>query len=122
MNFRLRTSKYTADRLKQLQASTNITPNILARLAVSLSLQQGAIDKVEIKDTAGIEFNRTTLTGEFDDVYRAAIAQHSGREVKDEEYFPELFNMHLERGVRLLFGEYKYAGNYEKFIINLLSK
>lgn len=120
MNFRLKTSKYAAEKLKQLQATTHITPNILARIAVSLSLKDSnPVSAVE--NTMGLDINRTTLTGEFDYIYKALIAQHAKREITDEEYFPDLFNSHLERGIRKLSNEYQYAGNYEKFIINLLA-
>jgi DNA sulfur modification protein DndE len=120
MNFRLKTSSYVADRLKQLQSSTNLTPNILARIAVSLSLKQDSIPAPPSSEAGGLEFNRNTLTCEHDYLYRALIAQHAQREVSDDEFFPELFNAHLERGVRLLSGEYQHAGNYDKFILNLL--
>jgi DNA sulfur modification protein DndE len=121
MNFRLATSKYTEEKLKQLQATTNITPNILARIAVSLSLKDpNPVASVNITDK-GIDFNRTTLTGEYDYIYKVLIAQHEEREITDEEYFPGLFNSHLERGIRLLASEYQFAGNYEKLITNLIN-
>lgn len=122
MNFRLKTSKFTAERLKQLQSATNITPNILARLAVSLSLKEKSPVSKESLDTNGVEINRHTLTGEYDEIYKALIAQNEQRPISDDEYFPTLFNYHLERGIRLLSNEYQYAGNYEKFVMNLIQK
>lgn len=119
MNFRLKTSQYAAEKLKQLQSSTNITPNILARIAVSLSLKEpNPVSLVE--NTNGLELNRNTATGEYDYIYKTLIAQHAQREISDDEYFPDLFNAHLERGIRFLTNEYQYAGNYEKLIINLI--
>ncbi|MCP3742479.1 DNA sulfur modification protein DndE [Rossellomorea sp. BNER] len=120
MNFQLKTSNYVAERLKQLHASTNLTPNILARLAIALSLKQEGIPDIPRSESNGRDFNRNTLTGEHDYLYRALMAQHANREVSDEEFFPGLFNAHLERGIRLLSGEYQHAGNYDKFILNLL--
>jgi DNA sulfur modification protein DndE len=121
MNFRLTTSTYTEEKLKQLQGTTNITPNILARIAVSLSLKDPNPVSSENINGKGIDFNRTTLTGEYDYIYKVLIAQHAEREITDEEYFPGLFNAHLERGIRLLYSDYQYAGNYEKFITNLIN-
>lgn len=122
MNFSLKTSKYVEEKLKQLQSATNITPNILARIAVSLSLKDpNPIANEEIKSD-GLDFRRSTLTGEYDYIYKVLIAQHSQRDISDEEFFPGLFNAHLERGIRLLTSEYQYAGNYEKFITNLILK
>lgn len=124
MNFTLKTSKYAKDTLLQLQASTGITPNILIRYAVALSLRnshQGTEIVPVTKDFSdGLVLNRSTVTGEYDYVFRALITQSAGRELSDEEYFPGFFNAHLERGIRTLAGEFKSAGNYEKFIRTLL--
>lgn len=120
MNFRLKMSKTTTEILKNLQSSTGLTPNVLARLSVGLSLRDSNIPEMKPKDTAGQEINRNTLTGEYDYIYRALITQHTGREVKDEEYFPELFQAHLERGASLLNREYRKAGNRERFFTQLL--
>ncbi|MDV2884686.1 DNA sulfur modification protein DndE [Alkalihalophilus pseudofirmus] len=120
MNFRLKTSSYVADKLKQLHSSTNLTPNILARIAVSLSLKQKSIPPVPPSESSGLEFNRNTLTGDQDYLYHVLVAQHAKKEITDSEFFPDLFNAHLERGTRILTGEYQHAGNYDKFILNLL--
>lgn len=123
MQFRLRTSKAAADRLKSLQNSTGLTPNILSRISVSLSLRESnPLNFSGIRDQGGLEFNRNTLTGIYDYVFKALITQYEGRELTDEEYFPDLFYAHLERGVKLLENEYQYAGNYPKLISNLVEK
>lgn len=120
MNFRLKTTEKTADSLKDLQSSTGLTPNILARISISLSLlDPEPIDEVQ-SESKGLEFNRNTLTGEDDYYYKALIRQYSGRQIPEEEYFPNIFNAHLTRGVQLLESEYKHAGNYNKLLANLL--
>lgn len=122
MNFRLRTSKKTAEKLKNLQDKTRMTPNILSRYAVVLSLRNPEAVINFVRDTSGLEFNRTTLTGSYDFLFKSLIAQHTQKEITDDEYFPDLFNAHLERGISLLENEYDYAGNQEKMIINLMTK
>lgn len=122
MNFRLKTSKATAERLKQLQDTTRLTPNILARYAVILSLKEQQPILNTVKDVSGLEFPRNVLTGPYDYLFKVLIAQHENRDITDEEYFPGLFNNHLERGCILLQNEYNYAGNFEKMITNLLFK
>ena len=119
MNFRLKTSKQTGEILKSLQNSTGLTWNILSRIAVSLSLND-ATEPPAVPDTAGVEIHRNAMTGDQDYVYKALIRQHANRHVPDEEYFPELFNRHLERGIQILEGEYGLAGNYEKLLATLL--
>jgi DNA sulfur modification protein DndE len=120
MNFRLKTSKYVEESLKQLHTTTNLTPNVLARIAVALSLRIPEPVSNEKIDSGGLEFNRNTLTGEYDFLFKTLVAQHCQREITDEEFFPGMFNAHLERGIRYLLNEYRHAGNYEKLIRNLL--
>ncbi|NMH73567.1 DNA sulfur modification protein DndE [Bacillus sp. RO2] len=119
MNFRLKTSEETGDRLVFLQSTTGLTWNILSRIAVSLSLNDPLIPDL-VENKSGVEIHRNAMTGENDYVYKALIRQHAKRNVPDEEYFPDLFNAHLERGIALLENEYKHAGNYEKLLTNLL--
>jgi len=119
MNFRLKTSKDTGELLVSLQASTGLTWNILSRIAVSLSLKDPSIPN-PVENKTGVEIHRNALTGENDYIFKALIKQHSKRNVPDEEYFPDLFNAHLERGIKLLDSEYKHAGNYEKLLLNLI--
>jgi DNA sulfur modification protein DndE len=120
MNYRLRTSKEAEVILKQLQGSLSLTPNILVRIAVGLSLRvPDPLEKIKF-DNSGIEFNRNTLTGEFDYIFHALIAQHSEREITDEEFFPTLFQAHMERGLKIFWNEYKHVGNSEKLFRNLI--
>lgn len=120
MQFRLRTSGKTANIIKELQGKTNITPNILVRLAISVSLlDPEQIDPTPLENPVGLEFNRHTLTGSYDVIYKVLISQHAGRYLTDEEYFPVYFNRHLERGIPKLKNEFDYAGNTEKFLVAL---
>lgn len=116
----MRTSGKTANILKSLQVKTNLTPNVLARLAISLSLlDPEPVNDNELANTAGLEFNRQTLTGSQDAVYKAVISQHAGRYLTDGEYFPVYIKKHLDRGAPRLKNEYDYVGNSEKFLISL---
>ncbi|OLO26232.1 DNA sulfur modification protein DndE [Priestia megaterium] len=119
MNFRLKTSKETGERLVSLQATTGLTWNILSRIALALSLKDPSMPDL-VENKSGVDINRNAMTGEHDYIYKALIRQHAKRNVSDEEYFPDLFNAHLERGIVLLENEYKHARNYDKLLLNLL--
>ncbi|MFD0824432.1 DNA sulfur modification protein DndE [Neobacillus sp. M.A.Huq-85] len=119
MNFRLKTSKATGEKLNSLQAATGLTWNILSRIAVSLSLKDPSIPEL-VENKSGVDIHRNAMTGENDYIYKALIRQHAKQNISDEEYFPDMFNAHLERGIVLLENEYKHAGNYEKLLVNLL--
>jgi|SRR5699024_494221 len=120
MNFRLKTTSHTAVSLKKLQNSTGLTPNLLSRIAISLSLIDPEQPEEVQSDSNGLEFNRNTLTGEHDYFYKSLIRQHAKREIPEQEYFPYVFNAHLDRGVKILEQEYKHAGNYDKLLNNLM--
>ncbi|ODG91506.1 DNA sulfur modification protein DndE [Gottfriedia luciferensis] len=121
MIHRLKLSNNTSEILKELQSSTQLTPNILARLAVGASLTNNSIPEIpNYRSNNGLEINRQTFTGEYDQIYKTLISQHAGKLLTDEEYFPTLFNAHLERGITIIQNEYKYAGNADKFYENML--
>lgn len=119
MNFRLKTSSSTGEKILALQTNTGLTWNILARIAIALSLKDPSSPE-DVKNRSGLEIHRNALTGEMDFVYKTLIKQHSQRNVPEDEYFPDLFNAHLERGMTILENEYKYAGNFEKLLSSLL--
>ena len=120
MNFRLKTSANAQEKLLSLQAATGFTWNVLSRLAVSLSLKDPSMP-APVEDKTGLEIHRNAMTGENDYIFKALLRQHAMKNISDEEYFPDLFNAHLERGVSILENEYQYAGNYEKFLLKLLT-
>ena len=104
MNFRLKTSKQTGETLVTLQAATGLTWNVLSRIAVSLSLMDPTLPEL-VENKAGVDIHRNAMTGENDYIFKALIRQHANRYISDEEYFPDLFNAHLERGIELLENE-----------------
>ncbi|QEH67655.1 DNA sulfur modification protein DndE [Cellulosilyticum sp. WCF-2] len=120
MIFRLKTSAKCQRTLTELHSKTNITPNILCRYAISLSvLQDTPVDLDKVKDSTGQEFNRQILTGRYDSIFKAIIIQNAKKPLTDEEYFPTYIKAHIERGVELLKNNYDLTGNKDKFLINL---
>ena len=121
MNYRLKTSKKCQLTLEELKTCTNITPNILCRYAICLSiLEDKPVDLEKVKDSTGQEFNRQILVGQYDAIFKALIIQKTGMSLSDEDYFPTYIKAHIERGVELLKNNYDLAGNKDKFLINLI--
>ncbi len=129
MNYRLRTSKDTEKILLELKTklSTIITPNILSRLAIGLSLRLDNMSKKKIEkilkkyDSNGLEFQRPTLTGENEIAFKVLMEQYCGEHLTDSEFFPKHFKFHLERGIFLLRSEMNISSNFEIFITNLMN-
>ncbi len=105
---RIRISTDATNKLRFLKARTGLTPNYLCRLALSLSLGEPGLPRLEILDENGQEFNRYTLTGEYDQFLTALLKERLLQDGLDVEadFLPQ-FKGHLDRGVSLLFNRVK---------------
>lgn len=88
-------------------------PFALTKIAIALSIRNSAeLDEDSFNtDTDGLELNRQTITGEYDDLFKALIVNKNGSDLSEEEYFPKYLKAHLDRGAKLLYAEYKYSGS-----------
>ena len=120
MIFKIRTSKRTMSIFSEIAASTNYAPFILSKLAISLSLKQAApLTEADFRtDIQGLELNRQTITGEWDLLYKGLIEMHENRHLDDDEYIQRYLKAHLDRGAKLLYGEFKYSND---FLLGLLT-
>jgi DNA sulfur modification protein DndE len=105
---RIRVGAEATNKLKVLKARTGLTPNVLCRLALTLSLSESGLPNTASYDDQGQEFNRYTLTGEWDQLFLALLKE---RLVQDDldialDLLPQ-FKAHLNRGVALLYGRVK---------------
>lgn len=123
MNYRIITSEETKNALQKMKDTTSLTPNILARYGIALSLKNAeAIDlKILNFEKKGQEFNRNVITSKYDHLFKALISQKEKRFLTDEEYFDQYLLAHIERGVKELYAEFQMAGNAEKFIKRLVN-
>lgn len=121
MVFKIRTSKKTMAIFEEMAASTNYAPFILSKLAISLSIKSDTpLQESDFKtDTFGLELNRQTITGEWDELYKGLIEMFEGRHLSDDDYFQKYLKAHLDRGARLLYSEFKYNND---LILSLLSE
>ncbi|MCZ7570922.1 MAG: DNA sulfur modification protein DndE [Ardenticatenaceae bacterium] len=96
-------------RLRNLKARTGLTPNLLCRLGFCLSLaEQGIPDPQLYADGQAREFNRYTLTGQWDLFFFALLRERLVEDGLDPEVDLEAqFKAHLSRGVLLLYQRLK---------------
>jgi len=105
---RIRISKSATVRLSMLKGRTGLTPNILCRIGLCLSLSEPSIPDHKCFDENGQEFNRYTLTGEWDVFFMALLKErllHDGLDL-DKDLLPQ-FRAHLNRGAIALFDKVK---------------
>ena len=124
MGFRLKTSKKTKEIFEEVGRSSNLKPFALSKIAVALSLKEETnIDEYKNDDTNGLELQRSTVTGEYDAIFKALIEVDLNRNITDDEYYPHYMKLHMDRGAELLLNQYNYSGgNLEKFLNNALKK
>ena len=121
MVFKIRTSKKTMLLFEEISASTNYAPFILSKLAISLSIKSNIpLSEEDFKtDNFGLELNRQTITGEWDELYKGLIEVFEGQHISDDDYFQKYLKAHLDRGARMLHSEFKYNND---FVLSLLSE
>ncbi len=104
---RVRVSTEATNRLKILKGRTGLTPNVLCRIAFALSLNEPGIPN-KVGDEQGQEFNRFTLTGEWDQLVMALLKERLVRDGLDPEgdLLPH-FRAHLDRGIPLVYSRVK---------------
>lgn len=105
---------------EEITASTNLAPFILSKLAISMSLKSKLpITEADLKtDSFGLELNRQTITGEWDELYKGLLEMFEGHHLTDDEYFQKYLKAHLDRGARFIYTEFRYSND---FLLALLS-
>ena len=122
MIFKLNTSSETQQIFEEINASIRLQPFALCKIAISLALRNQA--KLELKDFSnnnnGLELNRQTITGEYDDLFKALILMNEEKNINDEEYFPKYLKAYIDKGAKLLYSEFKYSnGKFYQHILSL---
>lgn len=121
MVFKIKTSKRTMQCFEEIQASTNYAPYILAKMSIAMSIKSGnRLNEIDFRtDSYGLELNRQTITGEWDDLFKALIEMFEKKHINDDDYFQKYLKAHLDRGAKMIYSEFKYNND---FLLALLSK
>ena len=103
---KLRISADATSKLRALRQRTGLTPNLLCRMALSSSLEQGPLGAAMAPDEDGSEFNAYTLTGEYGALFAALLRWvEEGAEPEvalDDAALVVLLRGHIHRGVGML--------------------
>ena len=96
---RLRLSDEFTNRLRNLKGRSSLTPNLICRIGFCLSLEEPRIPDPARYDENGQEFNRSTLLGDWDDLYEALLRERLAADRLDLEvdFLPQL-RAHMNRG------------------------
>ena len=120
MVFKIRTSKKTMELFDEMTSSINYAPFILSKLAISMSIKSNVplAENDFQTDCFGLELNRQTITGEYDDLFKSIIEIFEGKHLDDDEYFQKYLKAHLDRGAKMIHSEFRYSPDFLIALIN----
>ncbi len=102
---KLKISADSASRLRSLRQRTGLTPNLLCRMAIMLSLEEGSVGPSPVTDDSGSEFNAYTLMGDHNGLITAMLRmveeETDGHRLANDELLARL-RAHIHRGVATL--------------------
>ena len=91
-------------KVRTLKGRTGLTPNILCRFALALSLRDPGVPDPAAFPNDGMEFNRYTLLGVHEVLILSLLRQRCLQDGLDpEEELPEQLRAHINRGVSILY-------------------
>ena len=94
-----RSTKY----LPSLKMKTGLTPNIVCRMGLCLSIAEPSIPDTKMDDDKGQEFSRYTLLGEWDPFFISILRERLIQDKLDpEKDLVVQFKAHLNRGIMML--------------------
>lgn len=94
---RLRISKTATDTLKMLKGRTGLTPNLVCRIALLLSLEDGPRGGLRTIEDFGSELNMPTLFGEFAFLFEALVREVHGK--LDAKQCAAVIVSHIDNGL-----------------------
>jgi DNA sulfur modification protein DndE len=121
---RIYVSKEVDQRLRLLKSRTGLTPNLICRLGFCLSLAQSGVPDIQLySDSQGKEFNRSTLTGQWDPLFFALLRERLDKDGLNQETDMESqFKAHISRGVLLLSQRIKSAADIADLVVETQRK
>ena len=97
---RIHTSQRSRGILSNLKIKTGLTPNILSRFGICLSLKDPSVPNPEEFDELGTEFLPLVLFGEHEKLFLALMIDRLHRDGLDpEKHLDIMLRAHLNRGV-----------------------
>ncbi len=95
---RFRISKETSEQLKFIKTRTGVTPNVLCRLAIAHSFKDHKKLKDKKQELTGLEFNSSTLFGNYVKLYECLFRQVYG--LLDPKKIESIIATHIDEGIK----------------------
>lgn len=119
MVFRTKTSKRTMEIFEYIYQREHLQPFALAKISIALSIKNKYKFALKIEDSLGLDLNRQTITGDYDLLFKKLIELNEGKNIPEEEYFPNYVKAYLDNGALLMEQEYKYSNDIYMHLVQL---
>ena len=103
--------------LANLKTKTGLTPNIMGRFAICMSLNDPSTPNPDEFDENGSELHPSVLFGEYEDVFMTLMVMRLRRDDLDPKiYLNRMLRAHLNRGIIALFARIHDISDFERVI------
>ena len=114
---RIHTSQRSRGILSNLKIKTGLTPNILSRFGICLSLKDPSVPNPEEFDENGTEFLPLVLFGEHEKLFLALMIDRLHRDGLDpEKELNKMLRAHLNRGIYSLTSRLQGLGGFNEMV------
>ena len=114
---RIHTSQRTRGILSSLKSKTGITPNILSRFGICLSLKDPSMPNPDEFDELGTEFLPSVLFGDYEKLSYALMINRLHKDKLDPERdLNKMMRAHLNRGVYSLISRVHHLSDIHEMI------
>ncbi len=114
---RLRLSSRSQNILGHLKSKTGLTPNILARFAICLSLKDPSMPNPDEFDEKGSEISPHVLFGEHERMFMALMIKRLQHDRLDPKmYLQKQVRAHLNRGAIALWPRINDLSDFYEFV------
>lgn len=113
---RIKLSAKSQNLLGRIKARTGLTPNILARFALCLSINERSKPIITEYDKDGSELEPSILFGEFEPLYLGLMKNRLRKDGVAESELNEMTRCHINRGVIALSPRIQNLGDFYKLI------
>lgn len=102
--------------LGRLKAKTGLTPNLLARFAICMSIKERSTPNPSEYDKDGSVLEPTVLFGEYEQIYLGLMKNKLKKDGLDDSELNEMTRCHLNRGTISLNSRIENLGDFYDLI------
>jgi DNA sulfur modification protein DndE len=113
---RIRLSAKSQNLLGRLKARTGLTPNLLARFALCLSIKEKSSPVASQYDKEGNDIEPAVLFGEYESLYLGLMKNRLNKDRLSESELNEMTRCHINRGVIALSPRIQNIGDFYELI------